>query len=226
VQDVAEAVRQGVREGQEAVVGRVIDVKGFSTLPGDVFVAVDSDGIQHGEMLGRPGAAQLGRAAAAMLAAGSPALETLTISIQGPEVAEVGLACGGQAQVLLQPASAIPEMLWELLAARAPAALLTRIQGPDAGPAAQVVDREGQSWGSLGDEEGDAGLVKEAVAALAAGRSSTRRIEDGASVVLLEAWVPAPHLVVVGSGEMVAAIRAQGALLGWDSQATEDPAPP
>ena len=44
MQDVAAAVRQGVREGQEAVVGRVIDVKGFSTLPGDVLVAMDSAG--------------------------------------------------------------------------------------------------------------------------------------------------------------------------------------
>ena len=115
-------------------------------------------------------------------------------------------------------------MLWELLAARAPAALLTRIEGPGAGPAAQVVDRDGQSWGSLGDGPDAAGLVKEAVAALAAGRSSTRRIEDGTGAVLLEAWVPAPRLVVVGSGDMVAAIAAQGALLGWDCQATEDPA--
>ncbi len=224
MQDVAAAVRQGVREGQEAVVGRVIDVKGFSTLPGDVLVAVDSDGTQHGEMLGRPGAEQLRRAAATMLAAAAPGLETVTISIHGKEVEEVGLACGGQAELLLQPASTIPEMLWELLAARAPAALLTRIQGPGAGPAAQVVDRDGQSWGSLGDGPDAAGLVKEAVAALAAGRSSTRRIEEGTGTVLLEAWVPAPRLVVVGSGDMVAAIRAQGGLLGWDCQATEDPA--
>jgi xanthine dehydrogenase accessory factor len=224
VQDVAEAVRQGVREGQEAVVGRVIDVKGFSTLPGDVLVAVDSTGTQHGEMLGRPGAERLRTAAAAMLAAGAPGLETLTISIHGQEVAEVGLACGGQAELLLQPASTIPAELWELLAARAPAALLTRIQGPGAGPAAQVVDRDGQSWGSLDGGPVDARLIKEAVAALAAGRSSTRRLEDETGVVLLEAWVPAPRLVVVGSGEMVAAIRAQSGLLGWDCQATEDAA--
>jgi xanthine dehydrogenase accessory factor len=222
VQEVADAVRQQVREGRQAVIGRVIDVKGFSTLPGDVLVAVDGAGTQYGEILGRPGAARLQAAAASLLAAGdSPGLETVTIAIHGKEVAEVGLSCGGQAQVLLQPAGAIPDVLWELLAGRAPAALLTRIEGPLAGPASVVVNRDGRSWGALpGGDDGS--LVKEAVRALEAGRSSTRRVEDDAGVVLVEAWVPPPRLVVVGSGDLVAAIAAQGALLGWDSRAAED----
>ena len=223
MQDVAEAVRTQVREGQEAVVGRVVDVKGFSTLPGDVLVSVDAAGVQHGELLGRPGAERLQAAAAALLGrGGTPGLETVTISIHGPEIAEIGLACGGQADVLLQPVAAIPATLWDLLADRAPVALLTRIAGPGAGPAAIVVDRDGQSWGSL--EGGDEGLVKEAVAALAAGRTSSRRLEDAAGEVLLEAWVPSPRMVVVGSGDLVTAIAAQGDLLGWDSRSTADPA--
>ena len=221
MQDVAEAVRTGVREGQAAVVGRVIDVKGFSTLPGDVLVAVDSAGTQYGEMLGRPGAERLQAAAAAMFGAGPPGLETVTIAIHGKDVAEIGLSCGGQAEVLLQPVSTIPGVLWELLAARAPAGLLTRIQGPDAGPAAMVVDRHGQSWGSLGAS--DTALIKEAVGSLAAGRSSSRRIEDETGVVLLEAWVPCPAVGRRGLGDLVASIGAQGALLGWDCQATDDP---
>jgi xanthine dehydrogenase accessory factor len=221
VQEVAAAVRRQVQQGQEAVVGRVIDVKGFSTLPGDVLVAVDSAGRQYGEVLGRPGAEQLQVAAAALLATGPPGLDTVTIAIHGKDVAEVGLSCGGQAQLLLQPASAIPEVLWELLAGRAPVALVTRIEGAGAGPAAVVVDRDGQTWGALGSD--DARLVKEAVAALRAGRSSTRRVEDESGVVLVEAWVPSPRLVVVGSGDLVPAIRAQGALLEWDCRATQDP---
>jgi len=39
-------------------------------------------------------------------------------------------------------------------------------------------------------------------------------------VVLIEAWVPAPRLVVVGTGELVTALDAQGQLLGWDCRAT------
>jgi xanthine dehydrogenase accessory factor len=223
VQDVAEAVRREVRAGQQAVVGRVIDVKGFSTLPGDVLIAVDAAGRQYGEVLGRPGAERVQAAAAAMFArGGAPRLETVTVAIHGKEVAEVGLSCGGQAELLLQPVATIPDVFWELLASRAPVALLTRIEGATAGPAAMVVDRGGQNWGSLGE---DASLVREAVTALRAGRSSSRRVEDEGGVVLVEAWVPSPRLVVVGSGDMVAALDAQGALLGWDCRAAPTPSP-
>jgi xanthine dehydrogenase accessory factor len=222
VQDVAEAVRREVQAGQQAVVGRVIDVKGFSTLPGDVLVAVNAAGRQYGEVLGRPGAERVQAAAAAMFAGGgAPRLETVTVAIHGKEVAEVGLSCGGQAELLLQPVATIPDMLWELLASRAPAALLTRIEGATAGPAALVVDRDGRNWGSLGDDA----LIREAVTALGAGRSSSRRVEDEDGVVLIEAWVPSPRLVVVGGGDMVAALDAQGALLGWDCRATATPTP-
>src|SRR5262249_60387157 len=103
-------------------------------------------------------------------------LDTVTVAIPGNEVAEVGLSCGCQAELLLQPAGTIPDMLWDLLACRAPAALLTRIEGATAGPAAMVVDRDGRNWGSLGPRPGDdAPLVREAMAALEAGRSSSRR---------------------------------------------------
>jgi xanthine dehydrogenase accessory factor len=219
VQDVAEAVRSGVREGRDAVFGRVVDIKGFSTLPGDVLVAVDAAGTQYGDVLGRPGAEQLQAVARAMFAGGVSRLETVTVAIHGKEVAEVGLSCGGQADILLQPVVAVPAEFWDLLASRAPAALLTRIEGDGAGPAAMVVDRDGRTWGTV--DAGSETLVREAVAALAAGRTSSRRVEDAAGVVLVEAWVPVPRLVVVGAGDLVAAIAAQGALLGWDSRSTE-----
>jgi xanthine dehydrogenase accessory factor len=219
VHDVAEAVRRGVREGREAVLGRVVDIKGFSTVPGDGLVAIDAAGVQYGEILGRPGAARLQAAASALLAGGPSRLETVTVKIQGKDIAEVGLSCGGQADVLLQPVAAIPGEFWELLADRAPVALVTRIEGPAAGPAAMVVDREGRWWGALGPDQES--WVREAEAALKAGRSSSRRIEDETGIVLVEAWVPAPRLVVVGSGDLVTAIAAQGDLLGWDSRSTE-----
>ena len=218
MQDVVEGVRDGIRTGRPAVVGRVVDVRGFSTLPGDGLVAIDSTGVQYGDILGRPGSTRLRAAAAAMLSARAPALETVTIAIKDQDVEEIGLACGGQAEVLLQPVASVPAELWDLMAERAAVALLTRIEGPGAGPAALVVDRDGRTWGGLGTDAG--ALVEEALAMLAAGTTSTRRVEDEAGVVLIESWVPAPRMVVVGTGELVAALEAQGALLGWDCRAT------
>jgi xanthine dehydrogenase accessory factor len=218
VQDVVEGVQKGIRTGRRAVLGRVIDVRGFSTLPGDGLVAIDSAGTQYGDILGRPGSARLQAAAASMLSSAAPGLETVTIAIKDKDVEEIGLACGGQAEVLLQPVSSVPAELWDLMAKRASVALLTRIEGSGAGPAALVVDRDGGTWGGLGANAGT--FVDEARTMLEAGTTSTRRVEDESGVVLIEAWVPAPRLVVVGTGELVAALDAQGALLGWDCRAT------
>jgi xanthine dehydrogenase accessory factor len=218
MQEVVEAVRKATNGGRDVVVGRVVDVKGFSTLATDELIVIDDSGAQTGDLLGRTGAQRLGAAATSLFAAGGNALESVHISIHGREVAEMGLACGGQAEVLLQPAAAIPGQLWELLANRAPAALLTRIEGPGAGPAALVVDRSGNAWGeTAGAEE----LINDAVGALTSGHTSSRRLEHGDNVVLLETWVPEPRLVVVGTGDLVAALTAQAALLGWEVRATD-----
>jgi xanthine dehydrogenase accessory factor len=203
------------------MIGRVIDVKGFSTLPVDELVAICRDGSQHGDLLGRPGAEKLGAAAAEMFS-GTDRLRSVGIEIRGKEVEEVGLACGGRAEVLLQPAQAIPPELWELLASRAPAALITRIEGPGAGASAIVLDRGGRSWGELVGRPATPQLRDEAVALLLGGRSSQRRVEDEDGVVLIDAWVPTPRLVVVGTGEVVSAISAQAHLLGWETSATDD----
>jgi xanthine dehydrogenase accessory factor len=215
VEQIAEAVRTALAEGRKTAIGRVIELKGFSTLPVDELIAIDSEGRQHGDILGRPGAEKLGPAAMEMLSAAEPGLRTVTVSIHGPQVAELGLACGGQAGVLLQAAEAIPPQLWSLLADRAPVALVTRLEGSGAGPAA-VVDRDGKSWGLSSDD-----AVAEAVALLRAGKSGISRLEDDRGVVLVEAWVPSPRLVVVGSGEVVMAIAAQAALLDWENRATD-----
>jgi xanthine dehydrogenase accessory factor len=221
VKEVAEAVQAALAEGRQTVVARVTELKGFSTLPVDELIAIDSEGKQHGDILGRPGAEKLGEAASDMLNGAEPGLRTVTVSIHGPQVAELGLACGGQAGVLLQPVAAIPSQLWSLLADRAPAALATRVEGSGAGPEALVVDREGNSWGSWSGRGGSSEAVAEAVAMLSAGKSGISRLEDELGVVLVEAWVPAPRLVVVGSGEMVGALSAQAALLGWETRATD-----
>jgi xanthine dehydrogenase accessory factor len=212
MEDIFDAVRHGT-----AVVARVVDTKGFSTVPVDELVAVDAAGRVHGDLLGRPGAEHLRTAAAALLSDGGPdRLATITIAIHGSDVAELGLSCGGQAEVLMQPAAAIPHQLWDLLAARVPVALVTRVDGVDAGPAALVVDGDGGVWGSLsGADE----VISEARSVLAEGRSAHRRLDD----FLVEAWVPSPRLVVVGAGEVVAALAAQAGLLGWELRATESP---
>ena len=202
--------------------GRVIELKGFSTLPVDEMVFIDEEGSFHGQLLGSPGADQLTAAARALFDRAT-GLETVGVEIHGPQVEELGLACGGRADVLLQPVDRIPEPFWSALSSRAPAALVTIVEGTAAGPDSLAVDRDGHLWGQL-----DASVEAEVVEALAAearsmlreGRTANRRVDTSSGLALVEAWVPQPRLVVVGSGEVVAALEAQAGLLGWDVRPT------
>lgn len=219
--DIAGVVQRAAAAHRSTVVGRVIDLKGFSTLPVDEMVAIDDEGDFHGELLGGPGRAALTPVARSVLSA--PRLELVGVEIHGPDVKELGLSCGGRADVLLQPADAIPSEFWTARAQGAPAALVTLIEGPAAGPDALGVGRDGQVWGGLPGVPSTVvdDLVAEATSLLRQGRTARRRVESSEGLALVEAWVPQPRLVVVGGGDIVSAITAQAALLGWSVRSTD-----
>lgn len=207
--DTARTVASWLAEGRDVAVGRVISIQGFSTWPGDEMLAVDGAGEVAGAVLGSPGTAQLRDVAVDLLRSGEER-RTVTVEIHGKAVIEAGLSCGGQADVLLQPARVLPTALWDRFAARAPVALVS----PAGGPSVLVAEA------SAAPDDGMAALGAEL---LASGHSAVRSVEDPAGgTVLVEAWVPAPRLVVVGSGDLVGALDAQAALLGWESCAVDD----
>jgi xanthine dehydrogenase accessory factor len=221
-----DAIARGVLStpGRRAVAGRVVASEGFSTWPGDELVVIDETGTQHGDVLGRPGARQVHEAFSALLASEPARLGSVVVEIHGADVIEAGLSCGGRAELLLQPTAAIPRRLWDRLAERAPVALLTRIDGPDAAPDAIVVEADGTTTGTLIGDAADA--VAEAVGLLAGGHTATRQVPSEGGTLLVEAWIPAPRLVVIGAGDLVEAISAQAGLLGWATTAVADrPAP-
>jgi xanthine dehydrogenase accessory factor len=213
VQDVVEAVREQAGQGRNAVVARVIDMEGFSTRPGDDLVVVDDTGTLHGSLLAGLGDSELKTAAASVLSERDGAVTTLTLDIHDKQAVSAGLACGGRAHLLLQPSSAIPAELWERMSARAPVALVTRLGG---GGEAWVVARGSRSQGAGAPDE----ATREAATMLASGRTDRRRVELDEGEYLIEAWVPDPRLVVVGSGELIEALRAQASLLGWETRAS------
>ncbi len=155
---------------------------------------------------------------------GEPALSRLVIEVHGSRVVEAGLACGGQAEFLLQPTSSVPRELWVSLARRAPVALITQIDGPGAGPLGTVVLPGGHWVGAVGSGAG-AQPPDEAVTAagelLDSGQSAHHLLEHPLGTFLVESWVPDPRLVVVGGGDLVSSITAQAELLGWHTRSTE-----
>jgi len=199
--------------GAKVAVGRVLKVEGFSTLPGsddDLFFVDEASGVEGGP-LGALGGPALVEAARRLLATApaQPVME-LSVEVGDKEAVAAGLACGGRVHLVLQAGSSVPEQLWERLAAREPVALVSWLAEPR--PAAVVTEDE--VAGGLPSAE----LREIALRALREGHSTRNVVEHEGTRVLVEAWVPQPRLVVVGEGELVGAIGAQAALLGWETR--------
>ncbi len=208
-------------EGTRAAFARVIGLEGFSSWSGDELVGVNAAGELSGDILGRLGAERIASAGTELLD-GPRTLVPVTIEVQGKQVAEAGLSCGGSAHLLLQAADAVPPVLWEALRRRSSVALVTRLDGPEAGAGTVVVHPDGSLESAGATATAPEAAVATALELLASGHTGSRRVEDPAGMLLVEAWVPAPRLIIVGAGELVAALESQGALLGWEARSTED----
>lgn len=217
---VAAEVKEWRQRGVRAAFARVVELEGFSSWSADDLVAVSEEGVCRGEILGRYGTERVNAAAGGLLSAPA-SLSRLTLEVSGPAIAAAGLDCGGRAELLLQSIDTVPTELWSSLAERTPVALLTRVEGAGAGPSGLVVHPDGGCAGQL--EVPPAPQVLDAAAGLLrSGHRAVHRFEDEHGVVLAEAWVPAPRLIVVGSGELVESLAGQAGLLGWESEATGD----
>ena len=220
---VAEVLAKASTGSEPMVVARVIEVEGFSTLPVDELVAIDSSGRFVGDIFAEHGRKAILPAATELLRSSeAERLAHVDVSVGGSSVEELGLSCGGRVKVLLQKSQAIPVETWSALASRTPVGLVTVLDGPGekAGPVA--VGPGGTSWGSFdGRPEAVGGaLVEEARRLVNDGVTARRIVDTEQGRALIEVWVPSPRVVVVGTGDVVTAIEAQSALLGWDVRHT------
>jgi len=232
VEGIAAEVADWLKQGRGVILARVAAIKGFSTWPTGELLAVVDGGDQAGALLGRAGTTAVRDAVGAFASsAGAPPLLTTTVSVRGEAVVEAGLSCGGEAELLLQPAERVPGRLWEALANGERVALLTALNGPQIGENL-VVGMDGSTVVTSSSSSGATGLtsvpgldevVSVAAELLVTGQSTFRQLAAGDTTVLLETWVPPPRLVVVGDGDLVTALRSQAGLLGWDLDATNQP---
>jgi xanthine dehydrogenase accessory factor len=143
---------------------------------------------------------------------------------------DVGLACGGTIDVLVQPAipaevldaaraslldrSAGRVIVTELPPGSPGAELAGSVRGPEASPPPPLVlDAEGRPLG--GGEPPPAPLRESAVRALSTGASGLFELEG--AQVFLEAFPPRPRLVIVGAGEVSAALVALAHELDYET---------
>ncbi|MFG2662795.1 XdhC family protein [Streptomyces sp. NPDC048387] len=212
MRELAEMARQWVAEGRVAFLARPVTEQGFGPRDPAGAVLVDARGECAGALYRGVFDAELVAEAAALGTGTGGGARVCEVSVGAGEATGAKLTCGGQAEVLLQPLSAVPAEWWELLGSGAGVALVTRLnEGADA--AVSEVVRAGDVPAD------DAG--RRAGELLETRRPGRDALYGGSGLVLVEAYPSAPYVVIGGSGELAEVIGAQAALLGWESVTVE-----
>lgn len=128
------------------------------------------------------------------------------LSMSDAEAQAIGLPPGVRARCLVTPASALPSELWDLLLAREPVCLVTRLDG-------NTVSGYELFAGKAADD-----APPEVRSVLEDQRSSTAVSPD---VVVTALW-PTPRLVVAGGGPVAEALARAANLLGWSVDVIPD----
>ncbi len=184
--DIAEQVQQWLADGHDPRVATVVATRGFSSRDPGAAAAW----IEGGEPVGR---LIEGLSPAALSGTG-----LVDVTISADDAVAAGLACGGTATVLLQPASSYPPDTWPRLAAREPVCLVTTGDGATRLYTPATI-RDVTDFGDTVPR------------LFGRGTNATAVLDDAAVVAL---W-PVPTLVVVGDGLIADALRATAGLLGW-----------
>ena len=213
-------------------IGRAVVVRTFGSAPrpeGAVLLYAD-DGRIAGSVSG--GCVEGAAAEEIDRARTSGRARVIRYGISDEQAWDVGLACGGTIDVLVEPA--LPSVVVE--AAKASlgtngrgAAVVTPLPGdsppadfgphePGEGSAPEpelIVHEDGRLDGTLGRPELDAALVEGALDALR--RGTSRTLEIGARSYFVEAFPVRPRLVVVGAVEVARSLVRLARELGYEA---------
>ncbi len=207
--------------GQRHVLVRAVDVVGFGAGQYDNTQIVNEHDERYGTILRGLVDNEIAAAVRPVLAGGVPKLFPVRAAMAEAEGA--GLSCGGSAQLLVQPASDLPDALWDQIEVGRPVVLASVIRADgQPGAGAIVVQADGSTVGTLGSTTLDASAVKAGAALLTTDRRSRERIEIGGDALLLDKIVPRTRVVVVGTGEMAEALTDLTRVLGWSIEAVID----
>ncbi|WP_314244021.1 XdhC family protein [Streptomyces sp. DSM 40907] len=206
MRELVETARQWVAEGRAGYLARPVTEQGFGPRDPAGAVLIDTQGECVGTLYRGVFDAELAAEVAA-LPAGVTA-RVCEVSVRAAEAVAARLTCGGQAEVLLQPLSAIPAQWWELLGDGVGVALVTRLNEAADQAASEVL----RATDAPGDDAG-----RRAGELLATRRAGRDALYAESGLVLVEAFPSAPYVVIGGGGELAEIIERQALLLGWEA---------
>jgi xanthine dehydrogenase accessory factor len=133
------------------------------------------------------------------------------VAVGADDAAAAGLACPGALTVLVQPAGAVPDDVWDRLANREPLCLVTTLLDG-------VCTTDAYTPTTVREAFPPAAEIPRLFARGVSG--ALVQVSDPTTVAV--ALWPVPTLVVVGDGLIADALRDQAALLGWGVLVTDD----
>ena len=216
-------------EGAE--VGRAVVIRTFGSAPRPegAVLATTADGRIAGSVSG--GCVEGAAAEEIEKARQTRNSRVIRYGISDEQAWDVGLACGGTIDVLVEPAISPLAIDAARAAGAAPpsgSAIVTPLPddapppehreaegGPGAPPTTTLrVDADGSVHGSLGDPAADSELATAATEALRRGTSGT--VVIGGRQLFIEAFPVRPRLVIVGATEIARALAGIAGSLGYE----------
>jgi xanthine dehydrogenase accessory factor len=198
VQELLPDIDRWRARGEKVALATVVATRRTSPRPVGSKLAVSAGGELAGSVSGGCVESDVVLSAQEVLAGGSPRL--LTYGITDDMAIAVGLPCGGEIDVFVEP-------LTVTVADDLPAVLFTVVAGDEVG-AKLLVREDGSTEG-----DGPAELAELAGDAMRAGRSHV--IERDGSTVFADVFGPPPRLLVYGAVDTAEALCRAAKLLGW-----------
>ncbi|HEV7672834.1 MAG TPA: XdhC family protein [Thermoanaerobaculia bacterium] len=206
-------------EGQRAALATVVRISGSAYRRPGAKLLVEESGGTLGGVSGGCLEADVREIAREVLESGVPRLRRYDMRGDEDVLWGLNLGCRGEVDVFVQPATegqfaAVAAPLSDLLAADAPFALATVIEGSEAG-ALRIVVRTGEDPNdeTLGFAELYSRVTEAARRLLGRGDSTVRTF--GEQRVFFELLRPPPHLVVCGAGDDAQPLVAYAAEAGF-----------
>jgi xanthine dehydrogenase accessory factor len=211
-------IERWLEGGDEVALATVVGVRGSSPRPAGARLAVTRRGRMSGAVSAGCVESDVHRRAIEVLDRGVAEIVRFSVS-EVPEL-DVGLSCGGSIDVLIEPFAA-GDVAWRDLAdavAKEQPVVLVEILEPVALRGTKLALRETESLANESLSHGmRAAIVEESRVLLRSqGGSSTVRVstDDGECVAFLEAFLPEPHLYVVGATEIGIALAKLARVMG------------
>lgn len=221
--------------GHRVALARVVGLDGSGPRDPGAAMAVSSAGEVAGSVSGGCVEGAVVTAALAAMETGRPA-EVISFGYSDAQAFTVGLTCGGTILVLVDPKlPSFYQALRDALLKEQPVALATVVKvdaGVEGSTAAKrsttplpgdsiLVGVAGTLNGSLGNEDLDRVVSRDAVGAIAAGQSTVRHYgscgeaQQEAIEVFIEAFAPPPRMLIFGAVDFTGALARVAKVLGY-----------